>query len=212
MTDKNQLKTGTTTIGIICKDGLVLAADKRATAGNLIVDRRAKKIHKTNDPMVLTTAGSVSDIQLQIKLLKAELSLKKFRTSLGPTVKEAANLLSGMVYQNIRIPSMLPGITHFILAGVDKFGFHIYDLFPDGSLTDVQDFIATGSGSVMAYGVLETLYNQDLTVEQGVDLGLKGINAALSRDNASGSGIDILSITNDGINEVMSKEINAKIE
>ncbi len=212
MDKANQLKTGTTTLGLICKDGLVLAADKRATAGNLIVDRKALKVHVIDDQFVVTTAGSVSDIQLQLKYLKAELVLKKYRTNRQVTVKEAANLLSGMVYNNIRTPSMMPGITHFILGGVDKEGFHIYDLFPDGSLTSIDEFIATGSGSVMAYGVLETLYNKDITVQEGTELALKAINAALSRDNASGSGIDIVSISNEGIKKVLSKEMATKIE
>lgn len=212
MTKENQLKTGTTTVGIICKDGLVLAADKRATAGNLIVDKRAEKVHIIDDQFAVTTAGSVSDIQLQLKLLKAELSLKKFRTNRISTVKEAANLLSSMVYNNIRIPSMLPGVTHFIVGGIDDDGHHIYDLFPDGSLTEVQDFIASGSGSVMAYGVLETLYKGDLTVSEGVDLAVKSINAAMQRDNASGSGLDVVTIQKDKIEKAVSKDLTQKIE
>lgn len=211
MEQQNQLKTGTTTVGLICKDGLVLAADKRATAGNLIVDKKALKVHIIDDQFVVTTAGSVSDIQLQLKLLKAELNLKNFRTNRKATVKEAANLLSSMVYNNIRIPSMLPGITHFIVGGVDNTGFYMYDLFPDGSLTLIDEFIASGSGSVMAYGVLETLYKKDLTVAEGTELCFKSINAALSRDNASGSGIDIVTITKDGIKNVMNKELVNKI-
>ena len=212
MTKENQLKTGTTTIGIICKDGLVLAADKRATAGNLIVDRKTKKVQIIKDRYVITTAGSVSDIQLQLKLIKAEISLKDYRTNRITTVKEASNLLSSMVYNNIRTPSMLPGVTHFIMGGYDDYGFHMYDLFPDGSLTKIDEFIASGSGSTMAYGVLETLYHKEITVEEANDLALKAISAAISRDNASGSGIDIVNITNEGVKKVLTKEIPNKIE
>jgi len=212
MTKENQLKTGTTTIGIICKDGLVLAADKRATAGNLIVDRKAKKVHVIEDQFVVTTAGSVSDIQLQLKLLKAEIALKNYRTNRRSNVKEAANLLSSMVYHNIRIPSMLPGVTHFIVGGFDDDGTHMYDLFPDGSLTEIDEFIASGSGSVMAYGVLETLYKKDISIDEGVSIAKKAIQAALSRDNASGSGIDIVSISKNSIKQVMTKEIISRIE
>jgi proteasome beta subunit len=212
MEKENQLKTGTTTIGLICKDGLVLAADKRATAGNLIVDKKALKIHILEDQFAITTAGSVSDIQLLLKLLRAELALKRFKTNRRSTVKEAANLMSGMVFNNIRVPSMLPGITHFIVGGFDDIGFHLYDLFPDGSLTEIDEFIASGSGSVMAYGVLETLYSQNQSVDEGVKLALKAINAALSRDNASGSGIDIVTITKDGVKKVFSKPLLNKIE
>ena len=90
---KEQLKTGTTTLGIVCKDGVVLAADKRATAGHMIVDKRTLKVHKITDDVAVTIAGTVSDAQLLIKLIRAELKLKEIRTTKQATAKEAANLL-----------------------------------------------------------------------------------------------------------------------
>ncbi|PIU02526.1 MAG: proteasome subunit beta, partial [Candidatus Diapherotrites archaeon CG09_land_8_20_14_0_10_32_12] len=102
MENENVIKTGTTTVGIMCKEGVVLAADKRATAGNFISDKKAQKIYKINDSMALTTAGVVSDVQLLVKLIKAELNLKAVRTERKPNVKESVNLLAGLVYSNIR--------------------------------------------------------------------------------------------------------------
>ena len=90
------MKTGTTTVGLVCKDGIVLAADKRATSGNLIVTKYVDKILEVYNGMAVTTAGTVSDIQLMTKLIKAELSLKAVRTDTTPNVKEAANLLAGL--------------------------------------------------------------------------------------------------------------------
>ncbi|MFC1690896.1 proteasome subunit beta [Nanoarchaeota archaeon] len=206
------LKTGTTTVGIVCKDGVILAADKRATAGNMIVDKKAQKIHEITDAMALTTAGTVSDIQLLVKLIRAEISLKKFRTGRKPTVKESANLLAGMVYQNIRKMTWIPGVSHFILGGKDISGFYIYDLFPDGSLTLCDKFISSGSGSVFAYGVLETLYSSELSVEDGVKLAVKAVSAALQRDSASGNGIDVVVIDGKGMRRVIEKELELKLE
>jgi len=168
---ENILKTGTTTVGIKCKDGIVLAADTRATAGHMIVDKRAEKIHKITNNMAVTIAGSVSDIQLIIKILKAELTLKDLKTYRRPTVKEGVNLLSSMVFNTIRRPSMMPGIAHFILGGFDennKKDYHLYDIFPDGSLSKITDFISSGSGSVFAYGVLESKYTSKLSIEEAV--------------------------------------------
>src|SRR3989338_4107589 len=138
---EEQLKTGTTTVGIACKDGIVLAADKRATAGSMIVDKLADKVHIISDDFAVTIAGVVSDAQLIIKLIKAELKLKEVKTNKKPTAKEAANLLGGLLYSNIRRMSMLPGIAHFLMAGKDSEGTHLYDLFPDGSVTKIRDFI-----------------------------------------------------------------------
>ncbi|MDP7244062.1 MAG: hypothetical protein QF568_01830, partial [Flavobacteriales bacterium] len=134
------------------------------------------------------------------------------RTERESTVKEAANLLSMLVYSNIRKLSLIPGISHFLVGGRDESGFHIYDLAPDGSIVDVDDYTSSGSGSVMVYGVLETLYKKNMSVDEGFRLAVKSINAAVQRDIASGNGIDIVTITKDGIKKILSKEINTKIE
>lgn len=207
-----ELKSGTTTIGLVCKEGLVLAADKRATSGYMIAWKKFDKIVTITDNVAVTVAGTVSDVQLLTKYLKAELKLKDIRTGRETTVKEAASLLANFVYSNIRKFSLIPGISHFIVGGKDAAGFHMYDLSPDGSIVEVDDYISSGSGSVMAFGVLETLYKKGLSVEEGVKLAAKGINAAVQRDIASGNGIDIVTITKDGIKKVFSKEFEIKIE
>ena len=97
------LKTGTTTIGIVCKDGVVLAADRRATlGGRIIVEKKTEKIVAINEDLAVTTAGSVSDVQLLIKLLKAQLKLMEVRRERKASIKESANLLGTMIYNNIR--------------------------------------------------------------------------------------------------------------
>ena len=208
----NELKTGTTTIGLVCKDGVVLAADKRATSGNFIVNKQCDKIYEIYKDMALTMAGTVSDAQLLTRLIQAELKLKFVRTNIDVTVKEAANLLATMVYQNIRKMSMIPGVSHFVVGGKDHTGYSVYDLFADGSITKVDDFIASGSGSVIAYGVLETLYKKDISVEEGVKLVVKAINAALQRDSASGGGIDVMTITDQGTKRVVEEKLDIKVK
>ncbi len=205
--EETTLKTGTTTVGIVCKDGIVLAADKRATAGHMIVDKRADKVHVISDDFAVTIAGNVSDAQLTIKLIRAELKLKEVRTYKKPSAKEAANLLGGILYSSIRRPSMMPGIAHFLLGGKDVHGLHLYDLFPDGSITRITDFISSGSGSVFAYGVLETQYKKDMTTDEAVALAVKCVNTALQRDSASGNGIDVIVINEKEIKRVMHKEV-----
>jgi len=117
-----------------------------------------------------------------------------------------------MVYNNIRKMSLIPGISHFVLGGKDESGFYLYDLSPDGSIVEIDDYVSSGSGCVMAYGVLETLYTKNMSVEDNVKLAAKSINAAVQRDIASGNGIDIVTITKDGVKKTFSKLINTKIE
>lgn len=211
MKETEVLNTGTTTVGLICKDCVVLAADKRATSGNFIVSKNINKVVPINDRMALTMAGGVSDVQLLIKLLKAELKLKSIRVDREPSVKEAANLLANIVYNNVRKFSTIPGITHFLLGGFDS-STQLYDLYADGSISDIDDFVSSGSGSVFAYGVLEANYKKDLAEAEGVDLAVKAVNAALQRDSASGEGIDVYVINKAGVRKAAAKKVNTRAE
>jgi proteasome beta subunit len=211
MTTQQTLSTGTTTVGIIGKDCVILAADKRATAGNFIADKKVQKVVPITDRIAITTAGTVSDIQLMAKLLKAELKLKSIRSDRDATVKEAANLLAELVYNNIRKYSTIPGITHFLLGGADK-TLRLYDIFADGSITEVDDFVSSGSGSVYAYGVLETQYKPNLSEADAIELATKCIIAATQRDTASGEGIDLFVIDKNGARKAVAKKLVSRLE
>ncbi len=203
---EEMLKTGKTTVGIVCKDGVVLAADTRATAGTMIVDKQAEKVHILSDDFACTIAGSVSEAQLLIKLIKAELKLKEVRTNKSASAKEAANLLGGLLYSSLHRMSMFMSIAHFLLAGKDSSGVYLYDLFPDGSVTKVKDYVSSGSGSVFAYGVLETQHKDGMSLDEGIKLAVKCVNTALQRDSASGNGIHVVVVTEQGIKKVLQKE------
>ncbi|MBW2980071.1 proteasome subunit beta [Candidatus Woesearchaeota archaeon] len=210
--DKDIMKTGTTTVGIVCKDGIVLAADKRVTSGYLVSFKEFDKIIIINKNIAVTVAGTVSDVQLLSKYIKAELNLKKIRTGREVKVKEAVNLLGMLVYNNIRKLSLIPGISHFVVGGRDDEGFHCYDLGADGSIIKQNKYVSSGSGSVMAYGVLETLYKEDMSVDEGVKLAVKAINAAVQRDIASGNGVSVISVTSEGAKKVLSKNIDMTLK
>ena len=193
---QDNVKKGTTTVGIVCKEGIVLAADKRATMGyDFVADKKVDKIYQITENMAITTAGTVSDAQLITKLIKAELNLKRIRTEKESNVKETANLLGTIVYQNIRKFSPILGITGFLLGGKDNTGFHLYELAPDGS------------GMISALSVLDTLYKKGLSIEDGIKLSIKCVNAAIQRNTATGEGIDVWTITKDGVKKVLTKRI-----
>ena len=211
MNPQDYVKKGTTTVGLVCKDGIVLAADKRATAGGFIADKKVEKVRKITDNIAVTIAGGVSDIQLLLKLIKAELNLKKVRTGKDANLREAANLLSTIVYHNIRRFSTIIGITAFIIGGQDNEGFHLYTVSPDGSLTEEDEYSSDGSGSMMAYGVLDSSYVKGLSVADGIKLVVKAINASIQRDTYSGEGIDVYTITKEGVKKVLAKKLDTNI-
>ncbi len=206
-----QLNKGTTTVGIVCKDGIVLAADKRTSAGYLIADKKTEKVKKISEHIAITTAGLVSDAQLFTRVIRAQLRLLSIRKNKEPSVKEAAHLLATMSYNNIRRPSMFQSIVGFLVGGVDKFGNHLYEIGIDGSISYADDYRADGSGSTVAIGVLETLYKKDLTIDEGVKMAVRAVNAAVQRDLATGNGIDVYTITKEGIKHVIHKQLDTSL-
>ena len=209
MEDNKTLKTGTTTLAIVCKDGLVVAADRRSTAGSMVYGKASKKIQTIEENHVVTTSGSVSDIQLTVKIIKAQVKLDEMRRGKKLMTKEIANLIAGLNYSALRTTY---AISSFLLAGRDERGFHVYDITPDGSIIEVQDYAGDGSGVMFTTGVFEANYRKDMGVDEGVKLAVKAMNAALQRDIYSGNGIDVITITSKGIKQVIDKELDTLIK
>lgn len=214
--EKDVVKTGTTTVGIVCKDGIVLAADKRAVLGDsyFIANKKVRKVFKIADNIAVTVAGVVSDIQLIIKVVTAELKLKAIRTKREVSIKEAANLFSSILYENIRKFSSIVGIASFIIAGKDSDGFSLYEASPDGSVSKCDNYITTGAyGSIVAYGILENDWNDSLSIEEGRKMAIKVITTAIKRDASVGEGVDVIIIDKNGLGEIKeepAEERNSK--
>jgi len=199
---------GTTTVGIICKDGVVLATEKRATIGNYIASKRAKKIFRIADRVAMTTAGAVGDAQFLARLISIEAKLYEIRKEEKPTVKAIATLLSN-VLNSVRY---FPYFVQLLVGGVDNRGPSIYSIDLIGGAIEETDIVATGSGSPTAYGVLEDRYTPDMTVDEGVELAVRAVYSAMRRDSASGDGIDVVKITKDEYVELKPEEIEEIIK
>lgn len=206
---KNVMKSGTSIIGLVCKDGIVVGADRRSTAGNVIMSKRSEKAVAINNFLVVAGCGVASDIDVYQKVFAAELRLKELKTRSRPSVKEAANLFGMMSYRNIRTPSMIPSIVGQLIGGFNEDGtYELYSIEPAGGVYKVDDYDANfGSGMPYMLGFLERQYSKDLNVKEGVELAKEALKAAIERDNASGNGLDIFAITKDGIKQMVSETI-----
>ncbi|MBM3230274.1 hypothetical protein FJZ22_01290 [Candidatus Pacearchaeota archaeon] len=206
---KTILKSNTSLVGIVCKDGIVLGADKRSTAGSIVMDKHSMKINRVNDFILTAYTGVVADLQLTNKVLAAELRLKELRTKTRTSIKEAAHLLAMMTYKNIRTPSMVPSIVGTLIGGVNEDGSaELYTVEPAGGIKQVDDFDANfSSGMPYILGLLERQYKPGLSVKEGVELAKESLKSSTQRDTGSGNGIDVFTITKDGITHVISEEI-----
>ncbi len=206
---KSMLKTGTTILGIVCKDGIVMASDRQISAGNLVVSKNYAKTVKINDYLLVSFTGMVSDAQRVVKLLPAELKLKELRAKSRPTVEQAANLLSSILYSGIRQPSMIPMQVGNLIAGFNEDGtMELYTVEPAGSVVKVEDYDANfGSGMPYVLGLLERQYKKDLTLKEGIELAKEALKSSTQRDMGSGYGIDVFAITKEGIKKVVEQQI-----
>ena len=204
---KSILKTGTTILGIVCKDGVVMAADRQVTKGHM-VGGKFSKTNKINEYSMMSFAGNASDAQRLLKTVAAELRLKELRSRSRPTVKQTANLTASISFLNIRQPSMIPSIVGSIIGGFNEDGTtELYSIGPDGTIISIDSYDASGSGDTFVIGLLERQYKEDITVKEGVELAIEALKSSTQRDIYSGLGMDIFTITKEGIKKVVEKEI-----
>ncbi len=190
----NTLKTGTTTVGLICKDAVVFGTDKRATMAYFIASKISEKLYEIQEHLWMTTAGGVADTQYLVDILKAETTIYQLAHDDKPMmVKSAGKLLSNVLYQN----KLFPFQVGLMLGGVtEEEGPSLLDISAYGSILP-QKYCAVGSGQNFSYGVLEARYKDNLTINEGKEIVKKAVTSSIIRDMASGNGIDIAVIYKD---------------
>ncbi|MCH3978747.1 MAG: proteasome subunit beta [Candidatus Methanomethylophilus sp.] len=199
----NVVKTGTTTIGLKTKDGVVLATDQRATMGNLIANSHVQKVYPLSDNIGMTISGLVGDAQLMVRFMSSQISLYEMQKGAKISVQTAATLMGSVIRQGFYLGP--------ILAGVDRTGGHVFSVDGAGGVIE-DDYTSSGSGSITAYGALETLYKPDMTEAEAIDVAISGLNAARRRDNYTGDGMLILVFDSKGYHWIDQGKIKKRCE
>ncbi|MBD3389786.1 archaeal proteasome endopeptidase complex subunit beta [Candidatus Micrarchaeota archaeon] len=194
-------KTGTTTVGLVCKNGVVLASDKRATMGYYIASKDVQKIEKINDRIAMTLAGGVGDAQNLVRWMRAEIKLYELKNQRQMGVEAAATLLANILSQY----KFYPFFVQILIGGVDK-SPRVFSVDMLGGATE-EKYTATGSGSPIAMGLIEELYKPELETEEAIRVAVKSVNTAMKRDSASGEGVTVMLITDKGAELLSEKEI-----
>lgn len=198
------LHTGTTTVGIVCKDGVILASDRRATMGYLIASKDIDKIYAISDKLAMTIAGGVGDAQTLVRWMKAELKLYELKHERPASVEAAATLLGNILAQY----KFYPFFVQLLIGGMDERP-RLFSVDMLGGLTE-EKFTSTGSGSPIAFGVLEELYVEDSDISVNMPVAAKAVSAAMKRDAASGERVDLVVLTKYGFKR-MDKEDVARL-
>ncbi|MFX0028026.1 MAG: proteasome subunit beta [Candidatus Hermodarchaeota archaeon] len=188
-------KTGTTTVGLTCKDAVILGTDKRASMAYFVASKTSEKLYEIQDHLWMTTAGGVADNQYLVDILRAETTIYQLaHDNSHIMVKSAGKLLSNILYAN----KMFPFEVGLILGGVTaEEGSVLLDIGAYGSVLP-EKYCAVGSGQNFSYGVLEAKYKDNLTVDEGKEIVKKAVTSSIIRDMASGNGIDIAVVRKEG--------------
>ncbi|MFW9897940.1 MAG: proteasome subunit beta [Candidatus Thorarchaeota archaeon] len=186
--------SGTTTVGLICKEAVILGTDKRATMAYFIASKISEKLFKIQDHLWMTTAGSVADAQYIIDIIRAETTIYQLQKEKPVPIKSAGKMLSNLLYRY----KLFPFQVGLILGGVTKEeGPVLLDVGAYGSILP-EKYVAVGSGQNFSYGVLEAKYKDGLSVEEGKKIVKAAVTSSIIRDMASGNGIDIVVVKEEG--------------
>jgi len=199
------LESGTTTIGMVCKDGVVLATEHRATMGHFISNKTTVKLFPIDRAIGMTFAGSLGDAQAMVRLLRSEVALYRYRKGAPIRVETAATLAANVLNSN----RFTPYFAWLIVGGMDSTGGHVFSLDSDGGCVE-DTYVSIGSGSPFVYGVLEDSWRETPTVSEGIDLALRGLAAAIRRDSASGDGFSVAAIRPEGYRDVEADELRKR--
>jgi proteasome beta subunit len=184
---------GTTTVGIKAKDGVVLCADMRASAGYFIANNNTMKIQQIDVHAGMTMAGGVADAQNITDILRYHANLHRIQKQEPIPIKSSTRLTSLIFHQNRGYPF----IADILVGGYDKDGPALFNIDMFGSVED-KIYVTTGSGSPVAYGTLEEEYRDDLNVEDAKVLALRAVKAAITRNIGTGDGINVAIIDKNG--------------
>lgn len=192
---------GTTTVGVVCSDGVILSSDTRVTMGMFIAHKQGKKIYKIDHHIGMTISGSVADAQQVVDILTANAQLYKMNFGRPIPVKSAARLVANLLFSS----RYAPLIAQVLIGGVDDTGPHVFSLDPLGSLTE-EKCVATGSGSPVAYGVLEDRFKEGASTKELLPTVVHAVKAAMKRNTASGDSFDVATIGETGYHELSEEE------
>ena len=193
---------GATAVGVTFDGGVVFASEKRIAFGNFLVSKSTKKTFEITPKVGATCAGLVADMQILSLQIAALAKIRKMELKRDVPPNSIAKMMSNMMYER----RYFPLLTQVIVGGVVDQPI-LYTLDPLGSVLP-DEYAAVGTGAEMALGVLDPQFKKDMTEDEAVDLAKKAVRSASLRDSASGDGVDIMVITNDGIKESSEKISN----
>ena len=181
------LTHATTIVAVVCDEGVVLASDRRATAGNLISKRDVEKVFRCDQFSAVGIAGVLALGLEFARLFQVELEHYEKMEGRSLSLEGKANRLAAMIRGNLGL-AMQGLVVVPILAGydLDSGAGRIFSYDPTGGPSEEHRFYSIGSGSVFARGALKKLYTEDMPANEAVLCCLNALYDAADDDSATG--------------------------
>ncbi|MEM2878741.1 MAG: archaeal proteasome endopeptidase complex subunit beta [Candidatus Hadarchaeales archaeon] len=202
--EKMEYLKGTTTVGMVCEDGVVMATDTRATMGYEVASKTARKIYRITDRIAFTVAGGVADTQHLVDVMRAEAGYYEMKEG----VPMGAGACARQVAMLMNASRFYPYLANLLVGGMDNGKPALFFLDMDGGMTE-EKMVATGSGSPVAYGFLENSFREGMKTKEALPIAIKAIRTAMKRDIATGNEVMAAVITGDGYRELTPDEIKS---
>ena len=200
---EKDLKTGTTTVGLVYDSGIVLAADKRASMGHIAYEDESEKIYRINESLAVTNAGDVGDSLMIIRFLKSHAKIYELERNERMTARAAANFLSNIMNAN----RYYPYIVQLVIGGYNGKP-ELFDLTPMGAILERDKYAVSGSGTEPALTTLDNGYKKGMNEKDAVALAVRAIEAAKRRDIYSGGvGATVYVIDEKGVRELAKEKV-----
>lgn len=217
---KAQLIEGTTVLAVVAAEGVVVAGDRRATAGNLISRGDMRKVFPADDWSAVAISGAAGPAMELAKVFATELEHYEKVEGEPLSLEGKSTKLAGLVRANL--PMAMQGLVVVpLFAGVDqRTGTpRIFEYDPVGGRYVATERAATGSGSLAARATLKRLTDPTGTVSDATRTALEALYDAAEEDSATG-GPDLIRrvypivavIDGDGYHELTDDEVAAHVE
>jgi proteasome beta subunit len=211
-----QLTHGTTIVALRYGAGVVMAGDRRATAGNVIAHRSMQKVFPADRHSGVSISGVAGVAAEMVKLFQLELEHYEKVEGVQLSLEGKATRLANMIRSNLPAAMQSGMVVIPIFAGYDlrRNVGRIFNYDITGGRYEEAEFHATGSGGTYARSLIKHRWREDLTREEAIDIAVAALFEAADEDSATG-GPDLVrgvyptvaTITVDGYTDVPESEI-----
>ncbi|MBR0472179.1 MAG: archaeal proteasome endopeptidase complex subunit alpha [Methanosphaera sp.] len=173
---REAVKRGTTSVGIVSKDGVIFAVDKKVKS-KLVVPTSIEKIFKIDEHIGTASSGLVADARRLVDIARRQAQVNKLQYHEPISVTGLAKYIGDLEQMYTQSGGIRPFGISLIIGGVSDGQCRVYETDPSGALVEYKA-TAIGFGREKALELFEDKYEDDISLDDAIDLAIEGIYKA----------------------------------